>query len=140
MNDLTQAVVELPKGKFSGGMGSQKASENFGLLGAIVVTPEGVKYFFKLTGPSATIKAARKPFYAMLDSMHMEGSKPGGAAAEGAPAAAAGSAGAAATSVAASPAPGSVANPAPGSVANPAPSPPPSGAAPPAGEAAAVKK
>jgi hypothetical protein len=74
VNDLAQSVVELPKGKFSGGMGTQKASDNFGLLGAIVVMPEGAKYFFKLTGPSATIKAARKPFYEMLDSMHVEGS------------------------------------------------------------------
>jgi hypothetical protein len=124
VNDLTQAVVELPKGKFSGGMGTQKGSENFGLLGAIVVTPEGVKYFFKLTGPSKTIMAARKPFYAMLDSMHLEGSKPG-AAPEGAPAAAAADSTGAPASA-----------PAPSGAATPAPS----GAASPAGEAAAAKK
>lgn len=73
VNDLTQAVVEIPKGKFNGGMGEGAESDNFGLLGAIVVTPEDVKYFFKLTGPSATVQAARAPFYALLDSVRMEG-------------------------------------------------------------------
>jgi hypothetical protein len=114
VNDLTQAVVELPKGKFNGGMATTTVSENFGLLGAIVVTPEGAKYFFKLTGPSGTIKAARKPFYAMLDSMHMEGSKPGAAPAEGATT--------------------------PAAAGTAAPAPAPSGAVQPAGEAAAAKK
>lgn len=76
VNDLPQAVVELPKGTFSGGMATSKASQNYGLLGAIVVMPSGAKYFFKLTGPSATVKAAREPFYEMLDSMHIEGSTP----------------------------------------------------------------
>jgi hypothetical protein len=73
VNDLTEAVVEIPKGRFNGGMGEGAESENFGLLGAIVVTPEDVKYFFKLTGPSATVQAARAPFYALLDSVRMEG-------------------------------------------------------------------
>jgi hypothetical protein len=76
VNDMTQAVVEIPKGKFSGGMGSTTASDNYALLGAIVVTPAGHKYFFKLTGPAATVKAARDPFYRMLDGMHLEGSPP----------------------------------------------------------------
>ena len=76
VNDMTQAVVEIPKGRFSGGMGSNTASDNYGLLGAIVVTPAGLKYFFKLTGPAATVKAARAPFYKMLDGMRLEGSPP----------------------------------------------------------------
>jgi len=73
VNDMTEAVVEIPNGTFSGGMGSDSASENFGLLGGIVVTPEDAKYFFKLTGPAATIKSAREPFYALLDSVRLEG-------------------------------------------------------------------
>jgi hypothetical protein len=73
VNDMTQAVVEVPKGTFSGGMGENSTSENFGLLGAIVVTPEDSKYFFKLTGPSATVKLAREPFYQLLDSVRLEG-------------------------------------------------------------------
>jgi hypothetical protein len=73
VNDMTQAVVEIPKGTFSGGMGEGGASNDFGLLGAIVVTPENSSYFFKLTGPSATVAAARVPFYQLLDSVRLEG-------------------------------------------------------------------
>jgi len=73
VNEMRQAVVEIPKGKFSGGMGDKGPSDNFGLLGAIVVAPSGAEYFFKLTGPSATIKAARDPFYALLDSVREQG-------------------------------------------------------------------
>jgi hypothetical protein len=73
VNDLSEAVIEIPKGTFSGGMGQGVESSNFGLLGAIVTTPENVLYFFKLTGPSATVQAARKPFYELLDSVRMEG-------------------------------------------------------------------
>lgn len=74
VNDMQQAIVEVPKGKFSGGMGDGAPSDNFGLLGAIVVTPQGAEYFFKLTGPSATVKKARDPFYKMLDGMRLQGS------------------------------------------------------------------
>jgi hypothetical protein len=73
VNDLSEAVVEIPKGTFNGGMGEGGESPNFGLLGAIVTTPENLLYFFKLTGPSATVEAARKPFYELLDSVRMEG-------------------------------------------------------------------
>jgi hypothetical protein len=76
VNEMRQAVVEVPKGKFSGGMGDKGASENYGLLGAIVVAPSGAEYFFKLTGPSATVKAARDPFYSMLDGMREQGGTP----------------------------------------------------------------
>jgi hypothetical protein len=73
VNDMTQAVVEIPKGRFSGGMGSGEPTDNFGLLGAIVVTPENSSYFFKLTGPSGTVAAAREPFYQLLDSVRLQG-------------------------------------------------------------------
>lgn len=75
VNDMSQAVVEIPKGKFNGGMSETGPSEDFALLGAIVVTPEDAKYFFKLTGPSATVQASRAPFYALLDSVRLEGGK-----------------------------------------------------------------
>jgi hypothetical protein len=75
VNDMSESVVEIPKGKFDGGMSDGSASDNFGLLGGIVTTPEGAKYFFKLTGPSETVKAARAPFYALLDSVRLEGGK-----------------------------------------------------------------
>jgi hypothetical protein len=73
VNDMNEAVIEIPKGKFNGGMGAGSESNNFGLLGGIVETPEGAKYFFKLTGPSETVKTARAPFYALLDSVRLEG-------------------------------------------------------------------
>jgi hypothetical protein len=73
VNDLAEAVVEIPKGKFSGGMGEGGPTDNFGLLGAIVTTSENSQYFFKLTGPSATVQAAREPFYQLLDSVRMQG-------------------------------------------------------------------
>ena len=73
VNDMTEAVVEIPNGTFSGGMNSDSASDNFGLLGGIVVTPEDAKYFFKMTGPAATVKGARAAFYGLLDSVRLEG-------------------------------------------------------------------
>jgi hypothetical protein len=75
VNDMRQAIVEVPSGKFNGGMGDKGERANYGLLGGIVVAPSGAQYFFKLTGPSATIKAAKKPFYALLDGIREEGSK-----------------------------------------------------------------
>jgi hypothetical protein len=72
VNDMPQAVVEIPNGHFNGGMGDTKESDNYGLLGAIIVAPSGAEFFFKLTAPSKTVKAARKPFYALLDSVRVE--------------------------------------------------------------------
>ncbi|MEY4545768.1 MAG: hypothetical protein RL685_1963 [Pseudomonadota bacterium] len=80
VNDMRQAIVEVPSGKFSGGMGDKGERNNYGLLGGIVVAPTGAQYLFKLTGPSATIKAAKKPFYALLDGIREEGSKAGATA------------------------------------------------------------
>ncbi len=72
VNGLPQAIVEIPKGHFNGGMGDTEASPNYGLLGAIISAPVGNAYFFKLTAPSNTVKAARKPFYELLDSIRLE--------------------------------------------------------------------
>jgi len=72
VNDLPQAIVEIPNGRFNGGMGDTKASDNYGLLGAIIVAPSGAEFFFKLTAPSKTVKAARKPFYKLLDTIRVE--------------------------------------------------------------------
>lgn len=70
-NGLRQHTVELESGTFSGGMGmggASKPKEKFGLVGGIVETPSGA-YFFKMTGPSKTIKKAKTDFYALLDSI-----------------------------------------------------------------------
>jgi hypothetical protein len=80
VHNLRQAIVEIPNGHFNGGMGDIPASDNFGLLGAIVVAPSGAEFFFKLTAPSKAVKAARKPFYRLLDSVRVEqgAAKPAG--------------------------------------------------------------
>jgi hypothetical protein len=69
-NGLRQHTVELESGTFASGMpgGPSKPKENFGLVGGIVETPSGA-YFFKLTGPSKTIKQAKPDFYKLLDSI-----------------------------------------------------------------------
>jgi hypothetical protein len=70
-NGLRQHTVELESGTFSSGMamgGSGKPKPSYGLLGGIVEAPSGA-YFFKLTGPSATVKQARAQFYQLLDSV-----------------------------------------------------------------------
>ena len=84
VNDMQQTIVEIPDGHFSGGMGETKESDHYGLLGAIVVAPSGAEFFFKLTAPSKAVKAARKPFYKLLDSVHVE--KPAAPAASAKPA------------------------------------------------------
>lgn len=68
-NGLTQHTVEVERGTFSSGMpGDTGQKPEFALLGAIVEAPTG-SYFFKLTGPRATVKAARDAFYEFLDSV-----------------------------------------------------------------------
>jgi hypothetical protein len=67
-NGLRQHTVELEKGNFNGGMGGGKPKDNYGLVGGIVETPSGA-YFFKMTGPSKTVKNAKADFYKLLDSI-----------------------------------------------------------------------
>ena len=69
-NGLVQHVVEIERGTFSSGMpgGPTTPKDNFALLGAIVEAPDG-NWFFKLTGPSATVKGAQAEFFALLDSV-----------------------------------------------------------------------
>jgi hypothetical protein len=69
-NGLRQHTVELETGTFSGGMGmgAGKPKDGYGLVGGIVETPSGA-YFFKMTGPSKTVKKAKADFYALLDSI-----------------------------------------------------------------------
>jgi hypothetical protein len=73
-NGLKQHTVHIASGTFSSGMpgGPTTPKPDFGLLGGIVQSPAGV-YFFKLTGPRATVKAAHDPFYKLLDSVKTAG-------------------------------------------------------------------
>jgi hypothetical protein len=57
------------------------------LLGAIVETPSGL-WFFKMTGPAATVKAATKTFDDMIASIHAVDTTAPNAAPSGAPSAA----------------------------------------------------
>lgn len=72
-NGLRQHTVELESGTFSAGAGmgmsnAGKGKENYGLVGGIVESPSG-PYFFKMTGPSKTVKQAKPEFYKLLDSI-----------------------------------------------------------------------
>jgi hypothetical protein len=67
---LRQHTVAIGKGTFSSGMpgASSGTKADFGLLGGIVEAPSGT-YFFKLTGPAASVAAARPAFIKLLDSV-----------------------------------------------------------------------
>jgi hypothetical protein len=70
-NGLLQHTIEVESGTFNANTmsaGKSKPKEDFALLGAIVEAPTGM-YFFKLTGPKATVAASKKTFYALLDSI-----------------------------------------------------------------------
>ncbi|HEX9620205.1 MAG TPA: hypothetical protein VF989_08730 [Polyangiaceae bacterium] len=73
-NGLRQHTVEIESGTYSSGMpgGQQTPMQGYALLGAIVQAPSG-NYFFKLTAPEKTAKAARPSFYKLLDSAKPEG-------------------------------------------------------------------
>jgi hypothetical protein len=74
VNGLLQHTLEIDQGTFASGMpgGNQKPKADYALLGAIVSAPTG-DYFFKLTGPKATVKASREKFYAFLDTVKPNG-------------------------------------------------------------------
>lgn len=73
-DDLKMAIVEVPAGTYSNTMmmgphgGGGGENKDYALLGAVVEAPSG-KYFFKLTGPKATVAANRDAFTAVLDSL-----------------------------------------------------------------------
>lgn len=69
-NGLRQHTVEIANATFSSGMpgGPTQPKKGFALLGGIVEAPSGA-YFFKMTGPAASVKGAREAFYKLLDSI-----------------------------------------------------------------------
>ena len=65
---LPVTIVAI-EGTYGSGMGTASSQHaGWAMLGAIVRTP-GLPYFFKLTGPAATVHAARSAFEAMLDGV-----------------------------------------------------------------------
>jgi hypothetical protein len=67
---LKITTVEVSGTFIGGGMmgGASGPKKGWALLGAIVETP-GSPYFFKLTGPAASVRAARPAFDALLTSV-----------------------------------------------------------------------
>jgi hypothetical protein len=66
-------LVEIPSGTYTDSMaamhgGAVSPKEKYALLGAIVETPVG-PYFFKFTGPKATVAAAKSDFASLLSSI-----------------------------------------------------------------------
>jgi hypothetical protein len=62
------AIVEV-QGTYSGGMGKEASAQpGWALIGAIVST-SGTPYFFKLTGPEKSVRAARGEFDALIGSL-----------------------------------------------------------------------
>lgn len=75
-NGLKAHVLEVESGTYAAmammpGQSSSPKSD-YGMLGAVVETPLG-PYFFKLTGPSKTVKAQKDAFMTMLDSVKSGG-------------------------------------------------------------------
>ena len=70
---MKQDLIEIKDGTFASGMPGQSMTpkQHYALLGAIVETPAG-NYFFKLTGPKATVAAAKKSFFELLDNIRYE--------------------------------------------------------------------
>ena len=54
-------------GPFAGGKVVER--ENYAMTGAILLHPEGRKYFVKMIGPAAVVKQNRKPFVEMIQSI-----------------------------------------------------------------------
>jgi hypothetical protein len=66
---LAEVAMVEAQGTYSGGMGQEGSSQpGWALVGAIASTP-GMPYFFKLTGPEKSVRAARREFDALIDSL-----------------------------------------------------------------------
>lgn len=71
---LHVSTVRVTKGVFASGMpgGPAEAQKDWGMNAAVVETPEG-PYFFKMTGPAATVDAETPQFQALLESVQLGG-------------------------------------------------------------------
>jgi hypothetical protein len=65
----TQVAIVEVQGTYSAGMGAQGSPlSGWALVGAIVSTSD-IPYFFKLTGPEKSVRAARSEFDALIGSL-----------------------------------------------------------------------
>jgi hypothetical protein len=71
---MVQHIVEIEEGTFTSNMPGSPSTPKpaWALLGAIVEGPDG-NWFFKLTGPRATVSGAKSEFFTMLDSTEPTG-------------------------------------------------------------------
>lgn len=65
--DCSGTFAERMGGPFAGGKMVQR--EDYAMVGAIIVEPEGRLFFIKMTGPAAVVKPNREAFVTMLKSM-----------------------------------------------------------------------
>ena len=76
VNGMKAHVLEIESGTYAAMamMPGQSAApkSDYGMLAAVVETPLG-SYFFKLTGPSKTVKAQKDAYMTMLDGVKVEG-------------------------------------------------------------------
>lgn len=72
VHGLRQHLLSIERGTFASGMarGPKAPKSDFGLLAAIVESPSG-HYFFKLTGPSDTVRSQHDSFMKFLDSVRL---------------------------------------------------------------------
>ena len=63
-----KANIQRWKGQFAGGKVINR--DNYAMAGAILVHPEGRKYFVKMIGPAEVVKANRKSFVSMIKSIN----------------------------------------------------------------------
>lgn len=63
-------LLEVASGTYASGMPGRptEPKANYAMLGAIVEVPTG-NWFFKLTGPKATVSKARADFNGLIDSI-----------------------------------------------------------------------
>jgi hypothetical protein len=68
VHDLKVTMVQM-EGAYQGAMGAAPSThEGWAMMAAIVET-QGESYFFKVVGPVASVRAARKPFEAMISGI-----------------------------------------------------------------------
>jgi len=65
--DVNGNYAERVGGPFAGGKVVNR--QNYAMIGAILVHPEGRKFFLKMIGPADVVKANRKAFVSMVKSI-----------------------------------------------------------------------
>ncbi len=72
-NGLLQHIVEVDGEKFMSGVpgGPKTPKDKYAMIAFIVEAPSGL-YFFKLTGPQATVEKAKEPLFSMMKTVQVK--------------------------------------------------------------------